>query len=74
MPSDAPHPVRVQLNGAPAEIDSGQSLLELLAARRLDPRTVMIEVNEQVVRRDDYARIRPAEGDRIEIVRMIAGG
>jgi len=74
MPSDPPRTVRVRLNDRPAELPAGQSLAGLLAARGLHPRTVMIEVNEQVVRRDDYSTVCPQEGDRIEIVRMIAGG
>ena len=74
MSDPRPAMIPVHLNGKPAEIPAGQSLLDLLEARGLHPRTVMVEVNERTVRREQYAETVPGEGDRIEIVRMIAGG
>jgi thiamine biosynthesis protein ThiS len=66
--------INVILNGKKTELGTGQCILDLLSEKGLDPRIVMVEVNEEAVRRDRFAEIRIDEGDRIEIVRMIAGG
>ncbi|MDD8046244.1 MAG: sulfur carrier protein ThiS [Verrucomicrobiota bacterium] len=66
--------VTITLNGKPTERPSGQTLLDLLADKGLDSRIVMVEVNEEAIRRERFGETLVHEGDTIEIVRMIAGG
>ena len=64
----------LSVNGEPHEIESGASLLDLLDSLNVDPRTVAIELGEEVVPRAQFgARILGA-GDRVEIVRFVQGG
>lgn len=65
--------IRVRLNGDEREIAPG-TLLDLLASLGLDPRTVAIEHNGDIVARARFGETPVAAGDRIEVVRFVQGG
>ena len=64
----------VKINGEPHEIEQPLSVRELLARLGLDPAKIAVERNLEIVPRSQYARIKLAEGDRLEIVHFIGGG
>lgn len=64
----------IQLNGESREALEGSMLSDLVHELSLAPARIAIEVNQQVVRRDQWARTALAEGDRIEIVHFVGGG
>jgi sulfur carrier protein len=47
---------------------------QFLKARKLLPRSVVVEHNGQAVAPSEFAQRPLAEGDRLEIVRIVAGG
>ena len=50
------------------------TLLDLLAHLGLDPRTVVVELNREIVRRPRLAETSLSEGDSIELVHFVGGG
>jgi thiamine biosynthesis protein ThiS len=66
--------VNITLNGDPFTIDASLTISGLLAHLEIDPRTVAVERNFAVVKRDHYATTAIAEGDQIEIVNFVGGG
>ena len=62
------------VNGAARRIPAEQSLLELLGELALDPARVAIEMDRRIVKREEWAARRPADGARIEIVQFVGGG
>lgn len=40
----------------------------------LDGRTVVVELNRQIVRRTEFPDIRLEQGDRVELVHFVGGG
>ena len=64
----------VVVNGEPRGLAPGTRLLELLAALQLDPRTVAVERNGEVLRRAELGEVELRAGDRLEIVRFVQGG
>jgi sulfur carrier protein len=66
--------MRVTANGKPFEVDAGTSVAGFIRARSLDPRFVIVEWNGEPLPRDRYEAARLAEGDRLELVRAVAGG
>lgn len=50
------------------------SLEEFLLAQQLLPRSVVVEHNGQAVAPSEFARRPLAPGDRLEIVKIVAGG
>ena len=65
----------LEVNGERRELSlADATLAEVLAALGIEARGVAVAVNDRVVRRGEFAQQRVAEGDRIEIVRAVAGG
>ena len=65
----------LEVNGERRELSlADATLAEVLAALGIEARGVAVACNDRVVRRGEFAQQRVAEGDRIEIVRAVAGG
>jgi sulfur carrier protein len=66
--------VEVIANGDPVSLPDGARLTDLLTALGLAAKWVVAERNGEAVDRADMAITTLAEGDRIELVRAVAGG
>jgi sulfur carrier protein len=66
--------VQVVVNGTPTDVKTGASLVDLLAVLGLGEKWVVAERNGVAVARGAMASTVLAEGDRIELVRAVAGG
>jgi sulfur carrier protein len=66
--------VQVIANGDSVILPDGSRLTDLLAALGLGEKWVVAERNGEAVDRADMARTPLADGDRIELVRAVAGG
>jgi len=64
----------VQINGESREVRDRSTLSDLVGKLSLAPARIAIELNQQVVRRDQWDQTTLAEGDRIEIVHFVGGG
>lgn len=64
----------VIVNGAPVDLTDGATVDDLLVAMGLGGKWVVVERNREPVARADLATTVLAEGDRIELVRAVAGG
>jgi len=64
----------VTINGEARQVPGPTTLLELLGHLGLDPRSVVVELNREIVRRPRLAETRVAEGDTIELVHFVGGG
>jgi sulfur carrier protein len=66
--------MKVWINGEPAETNGATNVAELAAHYGLQPNTVLIEHNSVALHQREWSRRPLAEGDRIEFVRVVAGG
>jgi thiamine biosynthesis protein ThiS len=66
--------LEIRVNGEPRRIPRPATLLDLLSLLDLDPRTVVVELNREIVRRPSLAGTRLADGDQIELVHFVGGG
>jgi sulfur carrier protein len=66
--------VMILANGQPVETGLPCSIEEFLVAQQLLPRSVVVELNGEAVSPSEFARRRLGAGDRLEIVRVVAGG
>ena len=64
----------IKLNGEPFTMAAPVTIAELLAQFEIDPRSVAVERNFVVVKRDAYPATPIEEGDQIEIVNFVGGG
>ncbi|MDP8993250.1 MAG: sulfur carrier protein ThiS [Actinomycetota bacterium] len=66
--------MRVVANGEVVELGEGATVDHLLSSLGLGGRWVLVERNGQPVARAELATTALAEGDRLEVVRAVAGG
>jgi sulfur carrier protein len=66
--------MRISLNGETADTLGAQTIHELVERLELSPQTVLIEHNGLALHRREWAERDLAEGDRIEVLRVVAGG
>ncbi len=64
----------VTSNGEPVELPEGATVEDLLGKLGLGGRWVLVERNGEPVPRRDLASTVLADGDRLELVRAVAGG
>ncbi|MGA3268385.1 MAG: sulfur carrier protein ThiS [Verrucomicrobiota bacterium] len=61
-------------NGKPVEVKLPCTLEEFLVAQQLRPRSVVVEHNGEAVAPSEFAQRQVRAGDRLEIVKIVAGG
>jgi sulfur carrier protein len=66
--------VKVLANGDPVDLAEGATVDDLLAHLGLGGKWVVVERNREPVARADLTTTLLADGDRIELVRAVAGG
>ena len=66
--------IALQINGKHVDLDEDTRLLDYLAQLGVDPRSVAVEHNGEIVERDRYGEITLRADDVVEIVRMVGGG
>ncbi len=64
----------ITANGMPVEAKLPCSLEEFLIAQNLLPRSVVVEHNGEAVAPSEFSRRRLNAGDKLEIVKIVAGG
>ena len=61
------------INGEAREV-TARGIAELVAELGLPPAAALVEHNGTALRRDEWVQRSLGEGDRIEIIRIVAGG
>jgi thiamine biosynthesis protein ThiS len=64
----------VTANGNPVAAQLPCSLEEFLVAQNLLPRSVVVEHNGEAVAPSEFSRRQLNAGDKLEIVKIVAGG
>ena len=66
--------MKATINGEPHELPEGLTVAQLLAHMHAPARGIAVARNDRVGRRSAFEEERVEEGDRIEIIRAVAGG
>jgi thiamine biosynthesis protein ThiS len=64
----------ISLNGEKADARGAATVAELVDRYQLSPQSVLIEHNGLALHRQEWPRRSLAEGDRVEFIRVVAGG
>jgi thiamine biosynthesis protein ThiS len=64
----------ITANGKPVAAQLPCSLEEFLLAQKLLPRSVVVEHNGEAVAPSEFSRRQLHAGDKLEIVKIVAGG
>jgi thiamine biosynthesis protein ThiS len=66
--------MRIYLNGEQAEIQDAGNVAELVDRYQMSPQAVLVEHNGVALHRREWEQRILADGDRIEVIRVVAGG
>lgn len=66
--------VTIFTNGKARQVRSSQTVAEMIGEMKLVPATVLVERNGEALLREEWAEKKVEHGDRLEIVRVVAGG
>ena len=66
--------MKISLNGEPVEAREAKTIAQLIDRYELPRQSILVEHNGLVVHRHEWSERALAEGDRIEFVRVVAGG
>jgi sulfur carrier protein len=64
----------ISLNGEPVDTPEAQTVAELVERYQLSPQSILIEYNGLALHRREWPEKTLAEGDRVELIRVVAGG
>ena len=64
----------ILLNGEKTDSRGARTIADLVAGYELPPQTVLIEHNGLALHRHEWSQRSLAEGDRVEFIRVVAGG
>ncbi len=66
--------MKVFVNGESRELSGTPSLADLITQLELPATRIAVELNREVVRRNDWSGTMLNENDRVEIVHFVGGG
>lgn len=66
--------MQLVVNGTPRDVETGTSLPTLLASLGLQVGSVVVEHNGTALLRSEVNAAALSDGDRLELVRAVAGG
>ncbi len=66
--------IRIQVNGQPRGCRTGATVSDLLDELAITTDRVAVELNLEILDRQEFARRCLQEGDRVEILSFIGGG
>jgi len=66
--------MKIILNGETREVPDGHSVRDLLDELELDPGTVAVEVNREIVNRGKLGERVLRSGDTLEVLHFVGGG
>jgi sulfur carrier protein len=64
----------LQINGDTRAVDGARNVADLVEVLGFPAPAVLVEHNGVALRRNEWAERVLAEGDRLEIIRIVAGG
>lgn len=66
--------MKIMLNGQSTGIESGLSVLELINLKELDPDGIVVELNMDIIKKDERNKTILKENDVVEILHFVGGG
>jgi len=66
--------MRLMVNGDPMDLEDGATAAALLEQLKLNPGLVVVELNLNILKRDELTKSALKEGDQVEIVHFVGGG
>ena len=66
--------MKISLNGESVDVRGMETIAELIDRYQLPAQSILVEHNGVAIHRHEWAQRSLSEGDRIEFIRVVAGG
>ncbi len=66
--------MQVKINGVVDEIPDNSSIRDVLTARKLPGDTIIIALNDEIIKREKWESLKLNSNDRLDIIRIMGGG
>ena len=66
--------ISIFVNGRAKQVPGASTLRELAAGFGLDPKVLLVELNGETLLRTEWPERTLQHGDRVEFIRVVAGG
>ena len=66
--------MKIAVNGEPMDTREAKTIAELIERYQLPSQSILVEHNGLALHRHEWRERPLAEGDRIEFIRVVAGG
>jgi len=66
--------MKISLNGEKLDVREAKTIAELVERYQLSPQSILVENNGVALHRREWVDTALSEGDRIEFIRVVAGG
>jgi sulfur carrier protein len=66
--------VTIQVNSKPQEVPAGATIKALLETLQMTQKRVAVEVNAELVTKNEWPQFTLKDGDKVEIVSFVGGG
>jgi len=66
--------MKIAINGESVDARDAKTIAELIDRYQLPPQSILVEQNGVALHRHEWPERLLAEGDRIEFIRVVAGG
>ncbi|MFW6279303.1 MAG: sulfur carrier protein ThiS [Bacillota bacterium] len=66
--------MQITVNGKQEKLVKEISINEFLEKKDQDPKTVVVEYNGKIVKREKWSEILLQENDKLEILKFVGGG
>jgi sulfur carrier protein len=66
--------MKIAVNGESVDTREAKTIAELIENYQLPPQSILVEHNGLALHRHEWSERSIAEGDRVEFIRVVAGG
>lgn len=66
--------MKIIINGKEQEVEEGLSVLNLIKKFNFDPEKIVVEINLEIIKKEDFDKIILKPNDKVEILRFVGGG
>lgn len=66
--------MEIMINGTKENIADNTNLLQFLISKQINPHTVVVEHNLNIVKNSEWSNIVLKENDTLEVLRFVGGG
>ena len=66
--------ITIEFNGVASQIEDAATVADLLRVSKVESRFCAVELNLEIVPKEQYGSISLQDGDRVEVVTLVGGG